>query len=445
MAGKRKYVSGSGAYNTRSRAKRSKSTYTPKRKKRSNPRTTYNPVSAGSAAVYLNPFSVATTNPKIPDGKTKLSVGIRFQQVAEYQNDTSGTIDIVMFPGFSNGIFVKSASTNSFGTDRNNTMPYARQVNATLGFADSTTYYMNSGLLAPAQDTRLGVTSLADPAEVYKCSTGIGEGLTGWRLVSQGLRVTLTNNSDENDGWWESVRFNPNVNEDFKFHCNNVNQSNDVFFKADATPRFESAPGKQNFFDPIMYPRQVQGGSLVENQTYVSGKLRDIHRYVWQLYPISEGHDYTKVASNPEDPIDFVRLDHGPTEVFQKNIFDVNPNTNYLEVSSMLSESNQLITNDAGASLTLVGREKWQDLCKPHYDESFDCIFIRIHGRTNTGQNQNSAQPTRIMLHTVSNQEHVYDDGVLNHKFMNQAMHTPAFDRINAQIVSRPHLACHKR
>jgi len=114
---------------------------------------------------------------------------------------------------------------------------------------------------------------------------------------------------------------------------------------------------------------------LVENPTYVTGKLRDIHRHVFQLAPQGSDHDFRELPS--------AFLSGNPVG-----------NTN------------------------------------PLLDDNFDAIYIRIHGRTG------SESPTRIMTHIVSNQEVIYDEAATLCRYHSETVMTPSFSIAKRAMVT---------
>lgn len=254
-------------------------------------------------AVYHNPFSVATTNPKIPDGKVYASTGLRLQAVAEVVNDGTESMDILLFPGLSNGLTVSSSTGGTpAGT------PWSIPYKAHGRFSQTTTYPLE----------QLGTTP------IHK-----------WRLVSQGLKITLINNSDENDGWFEAIRIQGNADGGFKptLSANEPAGSGSYIGAGGST----TLPA-------------VQDTNLVEHPTYVTGKLRDIHKYLFHLMPQGNDHDFTIISKS-----------QGSDEEFANACLD---------------------------------------------NESFDMVFIRVHGRTQAA----NGTPTRLMVHVVANQEIVYEE-----------------------------------
>lgn len=246
------------------------------------------------AAVYMNPFSTATTNPKILDNKVYASTGIRLQAVTEITNDATGTVDILLFPGLGNGVVVQSSlEAGATGT----CMPYQ----------------------AHGRWSESGFPKTMIGAPIHK-----------WRIVSQAMKLTLVNNSDENDGWFEAIRVQGSADSDFQ----NVVQA---------------SAGEGSFIGQTngTLPAAGSNAQMVEHPTYCTGKLRDIHRYMFHLMPQGNDHEFNILPRSCENAEEF---------------------------------------------------------CNANIDnESYDMVFIRIHGRA-------GALPTRLMAHVVCNQEVVYDE-----------------------------------
>lgn len=264
-------------------------------------KTTRNTKPVNELKVYVDPFNAATTNPKIPDGKCRLSSGLRLQAVKEFQNNTEGDMDFILYPGLNGGMTVARASNT--GVDK--VMPYS-----------------SHGTLA------------VNGAAVNQIEGGV---IAQWRLVSQAARLTLINNSDENDGWWEAIRF-ANAADANQFTLN------DNTIAPETVETLPAGPGTI----------QAKIGNMVEHPSYCTGKLRDIHRYVFQLKPHDTAHDFTKLQGNY-------------------------PNEN---AQQLLEFKESLI------------------------DSSYDMIFIRVHARPSSTDGFGA---TRLMAHVVSNQEVMYE------------------------------------
>jgi len=273
----------------------------------------------GQLAVYRNAFSTSTTNPKIPDGKSYHSSGVRLQAVKEFVNDTTTTMDFLLFPGLNNGLIMAKANT-----------------------ADGR--YMSY----PSHFT---TTAAGAGGFIQNADTAIDK----WRIVSQALKITLINNSDENDGWWEACRVQ-------------LPSDKSVFI---IDPVATGNIVGTDFGDDAL-PGVDVNRQLVENPTYVTGKLRDIHRHVFQLAPQGSDHDF--------------------------------------------NELNTIVDPTAQENANVV-------------DKNFDAIYIRIHGRTGT------ESPTRVMCHVVSNQELVYDEAATLCRYHSESSFSPSFAGAKRNII----------
>jgi len=276
------------------------------------------------AAVYHNPFSTATTNPKLPDGKVYASTGIRLQSVAEFANDSTENMDILLFPGLNNGCAITSVGSGGATTQ---SLPYRDHG------------MFNSGALPQGQ---------------------LGASIHKWRIVSQALKITLVNNSDENDGWFEAIRVQGSADSGFGPQT-----------QEDGIP-----PGVYVSSAVSGVLPAVAANNMVEHPTYVTGKLRDIHRYMFHLMPQGNDHEFNIMPRTVETDEEFVQ--------------------------SCLD------------------------------NESYDSVFIRVHGRA-------GASPTRLMLHVISNQEVVYDEGSFMTRYHSEARgNMAAMARIKASRQNNP-------
>lgn len=276
-------------------------------------------------AVYHNAFSTATTNPKIPDGKSYHSCGIRLQAVKEFSNDATGTMEFLFFPGLNNGCHAQSVVATSFGEI---SMPYSNHAVIQNRIQEGSSQIMK------------------------------------WRVVSQASRITLVNNSDENDGWWEAIRVQSSANDvnNNGFEFNDIG-GNDI------------VGGAQTSFPGIV----PQATTLVEHPTYVTGKLRDIHRHIFDLMPQGSDHDFRELPFDTMTP------------------------------GQCLDTSN------------------------------YDCIYVRIHGRAG------STTPTRVMIHTVCNQEVLYDESSTLSRFHSESdNHSAAFQASKRKRQNGTHKAAKK-
>ena len=324
-------------------------------------------------SVYVNPWSTATTNPKVPDGKCRLSTGLRLQNVHEYLNDNNGPMEFIIFPGCACGL-----SANSRTVD--NSMPPG-SISAVGSEGDL--LYENHGTFTPSKNGNFEVFVQERSAAIAK-----------WRLVSQAVRFTLINNADENDGWFEAIRFT--VTSDYgKLIAKRTAATGGVGYVAptDGQANPGNGPGHDSIFDNI--------GNLVEHPSYISGKLRDIHRYQFQLRPIDTDHDFR--------------------DVHRQYVIHEN---------AILGDDDPDPLSTAGYTQDDFSHEA-REMKDGLVDQSYDLIFIRCHGRAAaTGVN-----PTRIMAHVVSNQEIMYEQGSAFSRYHSETDASPYFKPVSQKMV----------
>lgn len=287
-----------------------------------------NNIADKSLAVYRNPFSNANTNPKIPDGKILASCGLRCQARSEIKNDSDSPMYILVYPGLMSGMYVQSALSDLTG--------------ATDGITDQVPFtYAQHAIF-----NKVGTT------DQYK-----SQDVAAWRLVSQGVRLSLLNTSDYNDGYWEAIRLpvDPSL---FAMRW-------DMATSTDGSTGILTVDNSKLVGAGIAHV-----GNMINNPSYRSGKLRDIHKQTFMLKPHSGSHE----PLNLGQPIKLAGTIDLATEIENFNIS------------------------------TPV----------PLLDTTFDCILIRIVGRTNAGT---TPTPTRLLGHLVSNQEVVYRDDSLMSRF----------------------------
>lgn len=101
------------------------------------------------------------------------------------------------------------------------------------------------------------------------------------RSVGTALRLSLVNSADQNEGYWEAARI-PTSSLDFAFS--------------------EIAPGVTG-----TSAYQVLGNLDLSNyQTYLTGKLRDIHRYQFKLNAIDNDIDFSRILTEPPEVSQFI-------------------------------------------------------------------------------------------------------------------------------------------
>lgn len=237
------------------------------------------------AASFLDPFDSSIPQPKILDGSVTRSSGLKFRATGNITLDAAGGDNwFVLFPGFSHGMVWK------------------------IGAGDYTTHTLF-------------------PSHVENATAR--HSLNKLRLVSQGLKLSLLNSSDDNEGYWEAIRV---PMEEFRNGWTLVDTTapvgDDYQLKLGQT--YIPATGLSNY------------------STFQTGRLRDIHRFLFKVNSNAPDHPFTSV-----------------------------------------------MTTGGGASVVTVPQT---------IDPFFDVVIIRIVGRID------AVTPSMLQYDLVSNQEVCYKD-----------------------------------
>lgn len=175
-------------------------------------------------ASHIDPFDQSLPQPKLLDGSVPRSSGLRFRNTGTITLDAAGSVNyIVLLPGFSNALAWKRP-------------------------ADST-------------------WQLPSPFPSHVGTAGDRSNIQRLRLVSAGLKVTLLNSTDDNEGYWEAVRIPISTS----------------IMDADTVTTFLSYP--------------VLGftlANMADHHTFQRGLLRDIGRYQFKVNSTSPSHDFAR-------------------------------------------------------------------------------------------------------------------------------------------------------
>lgn len=350
--------------------------------------------------IYKNPFTKNGFSPKIPDGKAELSCGIRFQSIQEHLTDPEGILTFILYPGFGAGLRIFGSSVSYF---KNATGALNTLSNQNGGGGAVIQSYTNHGLWNINDSLQNRTLNLQSPVDQ-------------WRIVSQGVRLSLTNNAQENDGWWEAVRIsNPNDSDYYGYTPGPGGGSNALadFTNLRVCPSYNIVTHNQN------------GYNIVDHPTYMSGKLRDIHKMIFKLHPINADHDFTETQ-------DSFTTDNGTLDGNTPNRNSLSGTTRtYVDagtavgsvqydgaVSSTVDATTGNTTNVfAGGMRTNLDTAAGVAFKDMNVDNNFDLVLIRIHGRPSGTVAANST-PTRLLAHLVCNQEIIYPEGTIQARLM---------------------------
>lgn len=232
------------------------------------------------AASFLDPFDGKIGQPKLYDGSETRSSGLKFRKTGNFTLDaTGGDNYICMFPGLSNGLCFKKASDQYWTS----VSPYSNHLE-----------------------------TLTNRGNVRRS-----------RLVSQGLKLSLLNSSDDNEGYWEAIRI--------------------------PKERMLIVEQNENFGDDYMLAPSDIPTNYANYQTFQTGRLRDLHRFLFKLNSTAPDHPFKDILA------------------------------------------------------TYIGSDNPETFMDSHYD----MIYIRLVGRID------AVTPTMIQYDFVSNHEVVYKDDTI--------------------------------
>lgn len=297
-----------------------KKTYT--KKKRAAPMRT---IRGKMPITMSNPFNAIVLAPKIPDGLTYSSCGLRLQQAINITQGLADDMILIFYPGIEGGLYIYD-QFSSFNND------------------DGSDYTYNNHLNLGAQNPPTQIPSVR---------------VTQWRLVSQALRLTSVNNCEEADGWFEAIRVDTAKARDAASAMWEIRDGSNVPV---AKSRLNNAGATTT--TPRGANVQLWSGyqsitNFIEQPSYVTGKLKDLQKHVFQLRPQVREFEFTKLTQGPGAYADeFV-------------------------------------------------------------DDNFDTIVIKIHGRAPVNADDGGGA-TRIMAHWISNQEICYDENTQLSRYMTE-------------------------
>ena len=242
----------------------------------------------------LDPFDKGMSQPKLLDGKVARSSGIRLRATGEITCNSSGSTYIALIPGASNVIC----------------------------------WRVDDNVMTPE------VTPL--PFQGHLDSVEDRANVKATRTVGTALRLSLVNSADQNEGYWEAARI-PSCALDFTFTAVQGAIVADGAFVVDSSYTIASL-GTTDFtligaMDNVIgttFTATGTGdglgggtatitthssalslslssvGDLSNYSTYLTGKLRDIHRYQFKLNAIDNDINFNRCINEPPEVTDFV-------------------------------------------------------------------------------------------------------------------------------------------
>ena len=171
--------------------------------------------------------------------------------------------------------------------------------------------------------------------------------------MSQGMRISLLNPAEEDDGWWEAIRVNRPIETTlYNFMCKN----------ADSVDRTVDGT-----LAPALVLEDLKTQNLVNERSYATGLLRDLHNHMFSLHAVADEHDFKLQSTAQTFNTDDVTAING-------------------------ADSFTTLRNGADNAFEMI--QRW-------IDHGHDMVYLRVHGRT-------GAQLSRLHCNIVSNQEIVF-------------------------------------
>jgi len=200
--------------------------------------------------VVADPFSVATTQPKIPDDNNTLSWGAKRNTIQQLDFNDSSVYDILISPRYDSPITSLSNDRDNSGVPRNAENSF---------FKDNhpfTKAFTIEGTNVIKQDSNNEISKI--------------------RLVSQGTKISVI--SDDGQGWFEAFRFSPNKDANTYFTQPAVGLKDDPYVHI-------AFPGATLFNNVATPTPGVWDFNMTNKSGYVTDKLSNIHRYTWINQP----------------------------------------------------------------------------------------------------------------------------------------------------------------
>lgn len=268
----------------------------------------------------LNPF-YGNQQPKVPDGTAGSSLGQRYVTTMGFQAGTVGPQYVVLYAGLLSGAV---AFRNSVEDVSRNILKFTQ---------------------VPDWDATINNLTLT-------CTQNETQRIVKWRQVSTGCKIMLTNNAEQNDGWWESI------------HVPFPENLDTVYTVPQDGFQFDVEKAMTNYVKPKLIDLN---DNMAAHPSYQQGKLRNIHKVNFRCLPVGGNHDFINMNSNLNLPV-------------------------FAHQANIGHQTNNSGTATAGNTIGKM------------FDRNFGITIIRLHGRSE------ASAPSKYQVTVASNQELIYDE-----------------------------------
>lgn len=323
-----------------------------------------------SMAAVINPFQMITTQPKVPDGKGSGSVGQTYRDTFELRDGRASYTELFIVPALG---YVCFAKFDELSEDITTNVHLRTFDQLDMG------YSMGGGqAVGPIGGTEA-------PNDQFFLSPN--NQLAKWRLVSAGVRISLLNPDEQDDGWWESCTIN----------------------LSDRTSDWLLSPTRGNR-TTLNVPRWIVPYNAVgdnnniniqNERSYQTGLLREIKNKTFVLKPNVGEHTFIDVLNGK-------RMES--TDSFQ------------LGGNGVIGSGNGSPTVEA--------------LIEHCIDRSFSLTYVRLHGR-----GSDNTFPSRYLVDVKGSYELVYEHGSQLANFHTEPHVDPNLDKTMHAINADPGVA----
>lgn len=334
---------------------------------------------------YLDPWDTTSVNPIIPDGKTGMSCGVRFNSAKAVDISQKGELYMAIFPGLNSGaVWIDSQLVRSdfkgpeeYTSTQDNALDEGLINNTPLSFDRRLWTNRDNGFFTVFPGGPLTTNRYRQPPE---------RTIAKWRMVSQGVKISYIGNMTKDDGWFEAIRVpvvtflaetkdgvNKGTNWETPPGPNWIDQKQSGDMPAHTAP---------NLMNP--YFANI---NFANHPSYVHDKLKNIHKYRFDLAPMGTNHAWANMEEEIEAYKDFAT----PGEFLLRN-------------------------------------QKIMQFAEQTVDPSYDMILIKIHGRKikyNPTIPSSLYQCTRLLVHCVQNQEIIFADASISARLHDSAQAVP--------------------
>jgi hypothetical protein len=335
-------------------------------------------------AVQRNPFSTAVPTAKVCDGKTSSSLGERVQ--TSFQIDNAGsTLTIALSPSWTSAAVWSKQSLTAGNPAATPPVPptlvpvygetHSAGRSCTLVKTSNTNLTVNAVQLPDGNEDSLAGADIAmdqindgeqpDPVAVGSTRFVVktpANAADRERLVSQGMRITPINNSENNNGWFEAVRIPTSYSMEDMLLFRTGGTWADL--EDYSTGIINVSPGK---FEAGVF------GSLdwVNQPGYITGKLRDISKHIFYLQTLGD-REFTR-----------------------------------------RKETSIVDTSGADDTIVATGIQRGLTDADQYFDTNFDTVLVRIHTTIASATEKASS----VHVHCVQNFEQCFDHQTVFKRF----------------------------